>query len=83
MWLETVGPKITIFLEVITFVAIECSNCANLTSASRMIYSLARDGALPFPTFFHNMSTTIGGPVRSIWLAVTLAFILGEKMKNV
>ena len=37
LWLEILGPKLTIFLEVIVFVAIECSNCANMTSASRMV----------------------------------------------
>ena len=37
LWLQTVGPHLTIFFEVITFVAIECSNSANLTSASRMV----------------------------------------------
>jgi hypothetical protein len=37
LWLQTVGVNLTIFFEIITFVGIECSNCANLTSASRMV----------------------------------------------
>ena len=32
---------------------------------------------MPFSGFWYNMNTTVGGPVRSIWLAVALAFILG------
>ena len=72
------GPNLTIFLEIIIFVAMECSNCANLTSASRMIYSLSRDGVLPFSSFWYKMDMNIGGPVRSVWLAVVLSFILGN-----
>jgi hypothetical protein len=37
LWLQTVGPKLTVFFQIVTLVAIECSNCANLTSASRMV----------------------------------------------
>ena len=72
------GQNYTILLEVIVFVAIECSNCANLTSASRMIYSLSRDGAMPLSSYWYKMDSFVGGPVRSVWLAVILAFILGK-----
>jgi len=44
LWQQTVGKKVTIFFQFITFVGIECSNCANLTSAARMVYSFSRDG---------------------------------------
>jgi len=37
LWQQTVGHNPTIFFLLIVFVAIECSNCANLTSASRMV----------------------------------------------
>ena len=49
-----------------------------LCSFSLQIYSLSRDGALPLSSIFYNMDTRVGGPVRSIWLVVVLAFILGE-----
>ena len=37
LWLQTVGFNPTIFFLFITLVAIQCSNCANLTSAARMV----------------------------------------------
>ena len=42
LWDMTVGREVAVVFLLITLVAIECSNCANLTSAARMIYSLAR-----------------------------------------
>jgi len=76
LWEQTVGPKVAVFFLVILFVGIECSNCANLTSASRMIYALARDDALPFSKHLYHMDLYLGGPVRSIWAALLLCFIL-------
>ena len=52
LWLQTVGPGLTIFFEIITFVAIECSNSANLTSASRMVRLLSWPALLV--VFHHN-----------------------------
>lgn len=46
------------------------------------IYSLARDGAVPLSSFWYNMDPRVGGPVRSIWLSVVLAFILGEAYRS-
>ena len=37
LWLQLMGVPLTVLCNVITFVAIECSNCANLTSAARMV----------------------------------------------
>lgn len=77
LWLQIVGRTGTIIFLVITLVAIECSNCANLTSAARMIYSFSRDRALPFSHFFHHIDRRCGGPTRAIWLATAIAFVLG------
>ena len=43
-----------------------------------MIYSLSRDGAMPLSSYWYKMDALVGGPVRSVWLAVILAFILGK-----
>lgn len=77
IWLQSVGRKVTVFFLFITLVAIECSNCANLTSAARMIYAFSRDGALPFSNVWYNIDKNRGGPVRAIWLALFIAFLLG------
>jgi len=77
MWLESVGYNAAVAFQVILFVAIECSNCANLTSASRMVYSLSRDGGMPLSSIWYKMDEYSGGPTRAIWLCVVVAFIMG------
>jgi amino acid transporter len=74
---STVGDNGAIVFLFITLVAIECSNCANLTSAARMLYSFSRDGALPFSNLWYHIDPRFGGPVRAIWLCLLIAFLLG------
>jgi amino acid transporter len=40
LWQQTVGDRLALFFQIIVFVGIECSNCANLTSCSRMVSTL-------------------------------------------
>ena len=49
----------------------------SVTSNSRMMYAFSRDGALPGYKFFHHVSPRTKSPVRTVWLACTLSFILG------
>lgn len=63
LWQSIVGNSATLFFLVIVFVAIECSNCANLTSASRMVYAFARDKALPGSSYLYVMDKTCGCPL--------------------
>ena len=77
LWIQTVGAKPTILFLFITFIAIECSNCANLTSASRMIYAFSRDDAIPLSRYWYYLNKNLGSPTRAIWLAVFIAFLLG------
>mmetsp|Transcript_32688 Transcript_32688/g.44822 ORF Transcript_32688/g.44822 Transcript_32688/m.44822 type:complete len:215 (-) Transcript_32688:138-782(-) len=44
---------------------------------SSQVYSFSRDGALPFSSFFYNMSKNCGSPTRAIWLCVLVSFLLG------
>ena len=57
LWQQTVGRDFTLVFLGITLFAIECSNCANLTSLARMIYSFSRDGALPFSKVWYKVRT--------------------------
>jgi amino acid transporter len=77
IWEGTVGTNTTVFFLIVVLVAIECSNCANLTSAARMVYSFSRDGALPLSNVWYNIDPKLGGPVRAIWLSILIAFLLG------
>ena len=46
----------------------------SITSNSRMMFSFARDGGIP--KFFHHVDKKWQSPIRTIWLAITLAFLL-------
>lgn len=63
LWQSTVGNNATMLFLAIVFVAIECSNCANLTSASRMVFAFARDQALPGSKYVYMMDKTCGCPL--------------------
>ncbi|KAF8345043.1 APC amino acid permease [Amanita rubescens] len=49
----------------------------SVTSNSRMMYAFARDGGIPGHTFFNKVSKQWRSPIRTVWLACTLSFILG------
>ncbi|KAH6656025.1 amino acid/polyamine transporter I [Truncatella angustata] len=46
----------------------------SMTSNSRMMFAFARDGGIP--SFFHKVDNRFRSPIRTIWLAATLSFIL-------
>jgi amino acid transporter len=46
----------------------------SMTSNSRMMFAFSRDGALP--KFFDHVDKRFHSPIRTIWLAATLSFIL-------
>lgn len=45
-----------------------------MTSNSRMYFAFARDGGIP--RFFHKVDARFRSPVRAVWLAATLSFVL-------
>lgn len=45
-----------------------------MTSNSRMMFAFARDGGIPH--FFHRVDDRFRSPIRAVWLAALLAFIL-------
>ncbi|EGO60057.1 hypothetical protein NEUTE1DRAFT_74823 [Neurospora tetrasperma FGSC 2508] len=46
----------------------------SMTSNSRMMFSFARDRGIP--SFFHQVDDRFKSPIRAVWLAATLSFIL-------
>ncbi|KAI5120999.1 hypothetical protein M0805_000460 [Coniferiporia weirii] len=77
IFLDTVGEKGAIVLMVIVIGAMFMCGLFSVTSNSRMMYAFSRDGALPGHKFFHKVSARRRSPVRTVWLACTLSFILG------
>jgi len=49
----------------------------SVTSNSRMMFAFARDGGIPGHRFFNKVDERWRSPVRTVWLACTLSFILG------
>lgn len=93
IFLDTVGPKGAIVLMVIvigcmyfcgwvpsTFsrdLGSPRTSVFSVTSNSRMMYAFARDGGIPGHKFFHKVDPKTKSPIRTVWLACTLSFILG------
>ncbi|KAI0153159.1 amino acid/polyamine transporter I [Xylariaceae sp. FL1272] len=46
----------------------------SMTSNSRMMFAFARDGGIH--PFFHKVDERFASPIRAVWLAATLSFIL-------
>ncbi|THH14288.1 hypothetical protein EW146_g6021 [Bondarzewia mesenterica] len=77
IFLDTVGEKGAIVLMVIVIGAMFFCGTFSITSNSRMMYAFARDGGIPGHKFFHIVDKRWKSPVRTVWLACTLSFILG------
>jgi len=50
---------------------------ASVTANSRMIFAFSRDGALPGSKRWHRINPRTRTPTNSVWLGVTLAWLLG------
>jgi len=61
-------------LFVLVIVCVWHCGLFSMTSNSRMMFSFARDGGIPH--FFHQVDKRFRSPIRAIWLACTLSFLL-------
>ncbi|PFH46622.1 hypothetical protein AMATHDRAFT_154317 [Amanita thiersii Skay4041] len=80
IFLDTVGENGAIVLMVIVIGAMYfCGQVPtfSITSNSRMMYAFARDGGIPGHQFFSKVNKKWRSPIRTVWLACTLSFILG------
>ncbi|KAH9995321.1 APC amino acid permease [Russula vinacea] len=77
IFLDTVGEKGAIVLMVIVIGAMFFCGTFSVTSNSRMMYAFSRDGAIPGSKFLHKVDHRWHSPIRTVWLACTLSFILG------
>ncbi|KAK4057283.1 polyamine transporter tpo5 [Microbotryomycetes sp. JL221] len=78
-------PVLQIFVDVFgetgaivafSFIIVAVYHCGlfSITSNSRMMYSFARDSGLP--RWFAHVDEKWSSPIRAVWLAVVLAFLL-------
>ncbi|KAI0732146.1 amino acid/polyamine transporter I [Fomitopsis betulina] len=77
IFLDTVREKGAIVLMVIVIGAMFFCGTFSITSNSRMMYAFARDGGIPGHRFFDKVDSMYHSPIRTVWLACALSFILG------
>ncbi|KAF8914523.1 APC amino acid permease [Mucidula mucida] len=77
IFLDTVGENGAIVLMVIVIGCMFFCGTFSITSNSRMMYAFARDGGIPGSKFFAYVNAKWRSPIRTVWLACTLSFILG------
>jgi len=77
IFLDTVGEKGAIVLMVIIIGAMFFCGTFSITSNSRMMYAFSRDGAIPGSKFLHKVDQRWLSPIRTVWFACTMSFILG------
>ncbi|ESK88626.1 amino acid permease, partial [Moniliophthora roreri MCA 2997] len=77
IFIDTVGVNGAIALMVVVIGCMYFCGTFSITSNSRMMYAFARDGGIPGSQFFAYVNTKWKSPIRTVWLACTLSFILG------
>ncbi|KAM5545481.1 hypothetical protein V8D89_000519 [Ganoderma adspersum] len=77
IFLDTVGEKGAVVLMVVVIGAMFFCGTFSIMSNSRMMYAFARDGGIPGHAFFYKVDQKHKSPVRTVWLACILSFILG------
>jgi len=73
---QNTSAAVTVGMHFILCTAMQCAANSTFTSASRFIYSFARDGALPFSSYWANIHAGCNSPVRAIWLAGSLTMLM-------
>lgn len=68
------GNAGAIALMTLVLVCIYHCGLFSMTSNSRMMFGFSRDGGLP--QFFNHVDVTFRAPIRTIWLAAFLSFLL-------
>lgn len=72
--IDIFGGSGAIALMTLVMVCIWHCGLFSMTSNSRMMFGFARDGGLP--SFFNKVDHRFKAPIRTIWLAATLSFLL-------
>jgi amino acid transporter len=76
IFLDALGKGLTVVVMLVIIGAQFFCGMASVTANSRMIYAFSRDGAVPGSKFWHKINKRTRTPTNSIWLAVTMAWLL-------
>ena len=72
--IDIFGESGAIALMTLVMVCIWHCGLFSMTSNSRMMFGFSRDGGLP--RFFNKVDKRFKSPIRTVWLAATLSFLL-------
>jgi len=72
--IDIFGNSGAIALMTLVIVCVWHAGLFSMTSNSRMMFAFSRDGGLPH--FFTKVDARFQSPIRTIWLAATLSFLL-------
>jgi len=72
--IDIFGDSGAIALMTLVMVCIWHCGLFSMTSNSRMMFAFSRDGGLP--RFFNQVDKRYKSPIRTVWLAATLSFLL-------
>ena len=72
--IDIFGESGAIALMTLIMVCVWHCGLFSMTSNSRMMFGFARDGGLP--KFFDQVDKRFRSPIRTVWLAATLSFLL-------
>ncbi|KAI9794405.1 MAG: hypothetical protein M1816_005474 [Peltula sp. TS41687] len=72
--LDVFGQPAAVVLFTLVIVCVWHCGLFSMTSNSRMMFSFARDGGIP--RFFAQVDRRFRSPVRAVWLACLLSFLL-------
>ncbi|KIY50136.1 amino acid transporter [Fistulina hepatica ATCC 64428] len=77
IFIDACGVDLAIFLMIVLIGGMFFCGTFSITSNSRMMYAFSRDGGIPGSKWFATVDKRWKSPVRTVWLACTLSFLLG------
>ncbi|KAJ2895329.1 APC amino acid permease [Zalerion maritima] len=74
IFVDIAGEKGALAMFSLIMICVWHCGLFSMTSNSRMMFAFARDGGIH--PFFHKVDKRFRSPIRTVWLAATLSFIL-------
>ncbi|KAJ3228427.1 hypothetical protein HDU81_006169 [Chytriomyces hyalinus] len=75
--LNSVGKTGAIILLIFIILVTNFIGISALQANSRMVFAFARDGGLPFSTFWAKFNKTLNVPINSVWIIIVISILMG------
>ncbi|KAJ3096382.1 hypothetical protein HK100_005585 [Physocladia obscura] len=74
---QNIGKNGAIVILVFIILVSNFIGISALQANSRMVFAFARDGGLPFSSFFGKMNSKLNVPVNAVWVIIIISIIMG------